>query len=247
MANLRDYLAVPSLSAQWNNICCVLVTVVHVKLSMELATWLGKQGKRRESRILVHVSIASTIILWPLYDASDWSWRLNVLVPAVVATRLIYKGLVVQDADDEEVLVMSRSSSPSELLFGPLQLCLIILWLGLTQFMQEEAALIMAAIGVGDGISPWIGSHYGRHLYRMPFAMIKTMEGSVCGVFLGTIVGAYTFLYMLGMPFLPLRIILAVSAVAAVVEGTSPSNMDNFLVTLVMHLSIGRVKRWLPG
>lgn len=113
--------------------------------------------------------------------------------------------------------------------------------------MQEETAIIVAALGVGDGISPWIGAHYGRHVYRMPFSRPKTMEGSVCGVFLGTIGGSYTYLYLLDMPFLPLRIILAVSAIAAIVEGTTPANMDNLMVPLLLHVSIDRVKMWLPA
>jgi CDP-diglyceride synthetase len=247
MAQLRDYLSIPTLSPQWNNIGCVLLTVLAVKGALELASSLGKQGKRKESRILIHVVLSSTIVLWPLYDTSDWSWRLNVLVPAALAARLIYKGLLQKDPDDEEVQMMSRSSSPSELLLGPFQLCLVLIWLGFTQFMGEEAALILAAIGIGDGVSPWIGVHYGRHVHRMPFSMPKTMEGSVCGVFLGTIAGSYAYMYMLGMPLLPLRIVLAVSAIAAVVEGTAPANMDNLILPLVMHLSVDRVKAWLPA
>ena len=247
MLFLRDYLPFPSLSPQWNNIGCVLLAVLHVKLVIELANWLGRRGARKDARMILHLALASTISYWPLYDPSDWSWRLNAIVPLVLATRWIHKGLYVQDPDDEEVQILSRSSSPSELLFGPLQLCIVLVWLGLTQFMQEESAIVVAALGVGDGISPWIGTHYGRHVYRMPFSMPKTMEGSVCGVFLGTIGGTYTYLYLLDMPFLPLRIILAVSAIAAVVEGTTPANMDNLMMPLILHLSIDRVKMWLPA
>lgn len=69
------------------------------------------------------------------------------------------------------------------LLFGPLQLSLLMVWLGLTKFMTEEAAILLAAVGIGDGIAPLIGNRYGRHVYRMPFSNNKTMEGSVCGVF----------------------------------------------------------------
>ena len=109
-------------------------------------------------------------------------------------------------------------------------------WYGLDlrEFMSEEAAILLAAVGIGDGIAPMIGSRYGRHVYRMPFSNSKTMEGSVCGVFLGTIAAYYLFTYLLGMDeWRPLRIVLAFGGIAAVVEGTSPANMDNIMVPLL--------------
>ncbi len=144
-------------------------------------------------------------------------------------------------------MVMSRTSSPSGLLFGPLQLTILMVWLGLTKFKSEEAAILLAAVGIGDGIAPLIGNRYGRHVYRMPFSNNKTMEGSVCGVFLGTIAGYYLYSYFLGMmeEWRPLRIVLAFGGIAAVVEGTSPGNMDNILVPVIMHFSMERIDEWL--
>lgn len=153
----------------------------------------------------------------------------------------------MRDPEDEDVLIMSRTSAPSGLLFGPLQLALLMVWLGLFEFMSEEAAILLAAVGIGDGIAPLIGNRYGRHDYRMPFSNNKTMEGSVCGVFLGTVLGCYLNSYLLGMDeWRPLRIVLAFGGIAACVEGTSPANFDNIMVPLVMHFSIERIDEWLP-
>jgi hypothetical protein len=92
MTPLRDYLNIKDLSPQWNNVLCTLLMILYVKLIvMETATWLfAKRGQPR-TRIYAHLALSSCIILWPLFDPSDWSWRLNALVPSVVATRLIYK------------------------------------------------------------------------------------------------------------------------------------------------------------
>jgi dolichol kinase len=120
-----------------------------------------------------------------------------------------------------------------------------MVYLGIFQFMEEEAAILMAAAGIGDGIAPLIGKQYGRHFYHVPFSTKKTMEGSLVGVFLGTVAGCYLYPYWLGMDFRPLRIVLALSGIAAVVEGTSPGNMDNIMIPLVMHFSIDRVDNWL--
>lgn len=155
---------------------------------------------------------------------------------------------MLKDPDDLEVQVLARSFSPLELVAGPLQLFGVLIWLGTTRFMTEEAAVIVSAVGIGDGIAPWIGMRYGRHVYRMPFSNDKkTMEGSVCGVFLGTIAGSYFYSYVFGIAFLPLRMFLAYGAIAAVVEASSPGNMDNLFMALVLHLSIDRVQNWLPS
>jgi dolichol kinase len=143
----------------------------------------------------------------------------------------------LKDPDDLEVQTLSRSSSPSELLFGPLQIAAIMVWLGLYKFMTEQAAITAAAVGIGDGLAPMIGAIYGRHMYQMPFASPKTMEGSVVGVFLGTVAGCYLYLYMMGLSLLPLRMVLTFSGIAAFVEGTAPGNLDNLTVPIAIHFA----------
>lgn len=145
--------------------------------------------------------------------------------------------------EDIEVQLVSRSSSPSELLFGPLQFALIMVWLGLYRFQSQPAALIAAAIGIGDGMAPIIGARFGRHYYHVPFAARKTMEGSLCGVFLGTVWGTYLFSYVLGLELMPLRMILAYGFLAAVMEGTSVQGIDNVVLAVVMD----SVSKWLPA
>eukprot|EP00978_Attheya_sp_CCMP212_P030565 scaffold112755_cov63-Attheya_sp.AAC.1 len=154
----------------------------------------------------------------------------------------VMAGAILRDANDEDVRTMSRSSSPSELLYGPLQFTIIMNWLGLFHFMSEEAAIIMAALGFGDGIAPLIGKYCGKHSYRMPLSSKKTLEGSIGGVFLGTIGGAYFFSYMLGIPVLPLQVILTLATIAMVVEGTSFNNCDNILLPVAMLYSLKYVK-----
>jgi hypothetical protein len=77
-----------------------------------------------------------------------WSWRLNVLVPAVVFSWLLYKGAIFRDPNDPEFQNMSMWSSPNDLLFGPsLLFAGAMVCLGLYEFMTEEAA-IMAAVSL---------------------------------------------------------------------------------------------------
>lgn len=75
-----------------NNVGCVLLTIAYVKVALETACWiLVNVGKRQEPRTLVHLTVSSCIVFWPLYDASHWSWRLNAIVPLALALRMVYK------------------------------------------------------------------------------------------------------------------------------------------------------------
>lgn len=123
----------------------------------------------------------------------------------------------------------------------------VMVWLGLYRFMTEEAAVLAAAVGIGDGLAPMIGKLYGRHVYQMPLSSQKTMEGTVVGVFLGTVSGCYLYLYLMGIPLLPLRMMLVYGGIAAVVEGTAFKSLDNVAVALTLHLSMSKVQEWLPA
>lgn len=151
----------------------------------------------------------------------------------------------MKDPDDTEVQTFSRSSAPTELLFGPAQLAAVLILLGLYRFKTEEAAVLTAAL-VGDLVAPVVGALFGRHDYQMPFfSSQKTMEGSLCGVFLATCSSVYFFLYCFAQPFLPLRVVLIYAGIAAVVEGTAPAGLDNLAVPLILTLSKDRVRSFL--
>jgi len=87
---------------------------------------------------------------------------------------------------------------------------------------------------------------YGRHFYSTPVSKMKTVEGSVVGVFLGTVTACYFDLYAMGLPLLPLRIVLAVGGIAAIAEGTAPGNLDNLVTPLVLLMGMEKVQELLP-
>jgi dolichol kinase len=121
-----------------------------------------------------------------------------------------------------------------------------MIWIGIYSFMTEEAAVV-AAVSFGDGLAPLIGTKYGRHIFHMPLANQKTVEGSVAGVFLGAVAGCYFYLYMMGIPFIPLGLVLAYAGIAAVAEATAPGHLDNVVTPVILHFSIDRVQQMLPA
>jgi len=126
------------------------------------------------------------------------------------------------------------------------QFAAVLVFLGLMRFQTVQACVVVGAVGIGDAMAPVIGNWFGRHPYQMPLASQKTMEGSVCGVFMGTCSATYFLMFCLRIrPFLPLRLVLAYAGIAAVVEGTCPGYNDNLTVSVAILLSMDRVEQWL--
>jgi dolichol kinase len=155
--------------------------------------------------------------------------------------------MISTTSEDLDVNAFSRHGSPSELILGPLQLNLLLVYLGLQHFMDMDSAITLAAVGIGDTLAPWVGAHFGRHIYRMPLGSLKTMEGSICGVFMGTILGSYMIIWFLDLPVLPLRILISYATVAAFAEASAPSNVDNIVISVTLLLSMKRIEELLPN
>lgn len=86
------FLDVITLTPLWNNIISALLTVIYVKSILEVGSFLREHlGCAYESRKFVHMGAACWILFWPLFDVVHWSWRLNILVPAVMSIKLFYK------------------------------------------------------------------------------------------------------------------------------------------------------------
>ena len=134
---------------------------------------------------------------------------------------------------------MSRTSSPSELLFGPLQMTLIMCYIGLTRFMTEIGLVVMSSL-VGDGVAAMVGLEYGKRVYRMPLigCGMKSAEGTI-GCALGTMGAILSFSYMCDIEITGgYRMIVAYGIVSAIVEATALHNFDNLLLALAMEMAV---------
>lgn len=253
MTVLRKLLHLETLSPLHNNLLVVFLMLIYMKLSLETISWYRRSSLVEEispfAKPYILFSVSTLVLFWPWFDVTDgWSWRFNTILPAALLLRWVYQGAIGRDPEHPEVQALSRSSSPSELLWGPVQFTAILIYLGLYHFQTPQAAVLAAALGAGDGLAaPWVGLNFGRHVYQMPLASPKSMEGSVVGVFLGTISACYLYLYLTGLPLLPLRVLLSYGAIAAIVEGTAPGHLDNLVIAIVLLFSMDRVEQWLPA
>ena len=229
-----------------NNVLMSLFTLVYILVVMEIAGLVrDKLGMPEVARKIIHIAASSWLLFWPLFRTSHWSWRLNVAIPVVYIVKLLYLALLLKDPNHEDIKNLSRSGDPLELLLGPLQFVLVMTWLGLCKFMTLEATVIMAALGIGDGIAPLVGKKWGTHGYSTLGATRKTIEGSILGVFCGTILGCYTYPPLLGFGFLPWHLFVAFAAVATVGEGTAPFSSDNLVVPILLHFTMDRFEEML--
>ena len=194
------------------------------------------------SRKIVHIGAASWLLFWPLYSSHEDGpyWRLNVFVPVAKGLELFVKGAIWRDPNDKDVRSMSRSGNPVELLLGPFQFTGVMTVVGLFFFRQNVGCLIMAAVGVGDGVAPIVGRRFGRNKYRSPLvpknADVKSVEGSI-GVCVGTLLSYYVFALVVvpSEPLIPVSTVCQYALVAAMVEGLSPSNIDNIAIPVAIY------------
>lgn len=239
-----DLEALSNLSnAQHDGLVTCLVLAYALALTAACEKLVSKRwASSALSRKIVHCGAASWLIFWPLYrdvDGSSWSWRLNALIPAAKGVQLFVKGALVRNPNDRDVISMSRTGSPSELLLGPLQFTLVMTTVGLCLFRQPSACLVMGAVGIGDGIAPIVGGHYGRHKYRSPLVgqngSSKSIEGSIA-VFAGTIIGYYLYSFIASInPLYSGYKVVACALVAALVEGLAPSNIENLAIPSLVY------------
>ena len=91
--NIASFLGITTLSPLWNNIACALLTVLYIKIVLDIASMIReKLGLNADiSRKFIHICAGCWILFWPLFDVTHWSWRLNILVPSVMSVKLFYK------------------------------------------------------------------------------------------------------------------------------------------------------------
>jgi dolichol kinase len=252
----------PDAPLVWNFIFGVIVAMVYVQGIIILMARLVDSGKLSSdlSRKVIHIAAGSFIWIWLFIDPSDkFSYLFNIAVPFLFFLTFLRKG-TSGDPEDKDVKTMTRTGDPRELLKGPLYFTIVMMIAGTLFFGSYAGMLMMAIVGWGDGIAPYIGQRYGNHKYKT-FGREKSIEGSI-GVFLFSIVGSLIFYILLGIigspgiigvadtsvlvdpsaaPITMIIIIVIISFIIMIVEALSPADLDNLLIpaaTLIMILII---------
>ncbi|CAM9355106.1 unnamed protein product, partial [Phaeothamnion confervicola] len=197
----------------------------------------AKKLSKDMSRKAVHIAAGCLLLFWPLFSTEHWTWRLNILVPALYIPILLMKGLGGAAADDPDVRAMTRSGDPKELLRGPLYFATVAVAIGLFLFRQDAGYLVMAPLTFGDGIAPLVGAAFPRCGRYRTFGRPKTAAGSAA-VFVFGMLGSAAFQAAGWLSAaLDWPVVTAAMLLATVVEALSPSDLDNiFIPTAVLFV-----------
>ncbi|MFQ5977501.1 MAG: diacylglycerol/polyprenol kinase family protein [Candidatus Heimdallarchaeota archaeon] len=234
----------------WNLIFGLVIMMIYIQgliIIMEKAVTSGKLSSDL-SRKVIHIAAGSFIWVWLFMDPSDdWSYAFNIAVPLLFFLTFLFKGFTLPaDTDDKDVIAMTRTGNPRELLKGPLYFTIVMMIAGTLLFGSYAGMLMMAIVGWGDGLAPYIGQRWGNRKYKT-LGREKSIEGSI-GVLIFSIFGSLIFLVLLGIigddsnadkavladPNADLMLIIIVivllGIVAMVVEAISPADIDNLLI-----------------
>ncbi|MFX1254374.1 MAG: diacylglycerol/polyprenol kinase family protein [Promethearchaeota archaeon] len=238
----------PNFALLWNAFISIIVLLIYIRGIIFL---MGKLVDREKlspdlSRKIIHIAAGSFIWVWLFLDTSDkWSYLLNIAVPLLFFLTFLYKGFK-GSPDDPDVKTMSRTGDPRELLRGTLYFTIIMMIAGTIFFGSYAGMLMLAILGWGDGIAPYIGKKWGKHTYKT-LGREKSIEGSIA-VLVFSILGSLIFLVLLGIiggPFgdpngvlhhpgvelvMVIIVIIVLAVVAMIVEALSPADLDNLTI-----------------
>ncbi|UCE14698.1 MAG: hypothetical protein JSV04_05830, partial [Candidatus Heimdallarchaeota archaeon] len=189
----------PDLPIVWNFIFGAIVAMVYIQGIIKIMEKLVDSGKLSSdlSRKVIHIAAGSFIWVWLFIDPSDnWSYLFNIIVPFLFFLTFLMKGMK-GSPDDPDVKTMTRTGDPRELMRGPLYFTIVMIIAGTILFGSYAGMFMMALVGWGDGLAPYVGQRWGRRKYKT-LGREKTIEGSI-SVFLFSVAGCLVFYVLLGI------------------------------------------------
>ena len=238
----------------WNLLMGAVVMMIYVQGIILVMEKLVDSGTLSSdlTRKVIHIAAGSYIWIWLFIDTTDiLSAMANIIVPLLFFVTFLFKGYKATP-DDKDVKTMTRTGDPRELLKGPLYFTIVMVVAGTLFLNTWVGVFMMAVVGWGDGIAPYIGKKYGGKTYKT-LGSEKTFTGSI-SVFVFSVAGCLVFYGLLGIigglggPLLPdpgidivqmLIVIIVLGLAAMIVEAFSPSDIDNLLLpgsTIVVML-----------
>ena len=203
---------------------------------LAVCLWLAGRGlPRTYVRDVLHVGAG----VWPLgWGAWHSPWPPVLVAVAgfglLLAVPVLGRGLPAARAIERAVSGEGEAWSGLVLYAFSAAALTAVGLLGRSAF---PAAAGLLALALGDGLGGLVGRLLGKHRYRLPWAKVKSVEGTlvvaVCAA-LGTALAGGVF----GVS-LPVARLLGAGLAAGVAEAVAPRATDNLLVPLAVWLAAG--------
>jgi phytol kinase len=220
--------------AAWQNIPLMLLCYVYIVTLILVSDRLPLHEAAR--RKFLHAMIGNLPFIIPFFTASIYPFL--VASPFILVTFLVtpyspIKGLAERLPG---LANMTEEGHRMGLVLYAVSYSILAYLFGLKPYVIAAGILPMA---YGDSLAALVGTRHGRHGYRV-FGK-KSIEGSAA-MFVGSLAAfglsliyfSYIYGFGLGSQLMPL---LAVAAVATVVEAISPKGLDNIAVPLTCALT----------
>jgi dolichol kinase len=236
------------------DIIAAFISLVTVFAVVQVNGLIQKSGKLPSSvtRKIVHILVGPVYILtWLLFSGKIFSRYIAMIVPILFVVQFTAIG-TGRLKDEAFLRSMSRSGDPSELLKGTLYYAIIIVVVTILWFYMPPTGLndanpaalvIIGCLAGGDGLADIIGRRFGGDNKFGIRGAQKTIAGTT-----GMLLGSFLFSYMLvgifsiGIPTFNLFHlgvpILIISIVATIAEALSPPNIDNFIISIAVIITV---------
>ncbi|MDW8020491.1 MAG: phosphatidate cytidylyltransferase [Chloroherpetonaceae bacterium] len=223
-------LALFGLSPFWNNVLISAIMVVYVFSLVALLNFcVVRLGLAPDlSRKITHIGAGCLVLFLALLDDSHWSKYLNITILVIWFFLLIQKGFFA-DENDEAVKIMTRTGDRTELLKGPFYFVIVSIICATVFYKTFAGVAAMGFLTFGDGLAPVIGTRMGKLKYHL--LSQKSIEGSLTMLVAG-IIGAAFFVWVVIPQELNFARLMALGAIATLVEAVSPKEIDNFLIPI---------------
>ncbi|MCL2157611.1 MAG: SEC59/DGK1/VTE5 family protein [Methanobrevibacter sp.] len=212
------------------NIIGLIISYVYVAVVMLISEKLLK-NRPSLARKFTHIMVGNIIFWLPLFIGRD------VMTFLVAFPILIFSFLMTKYSPIKIDNSITSSGHGLGLFYYAIS------WTVLAFLFYDKPYIIavgIIAMSYGDGFASLIGEKFGKHKYKI-FGDTKSFEGSIA-MFLVLIamlclsLGYYIFInntFNMGYPtnILNIFVIIAISAIATVVEGISPKGLDNLTVS----------------
>ena len=154
----------------WNLIMGAVVMMIYIQGIIIIMKKLVDAGTLSSdlSRKVIHIAAGSYIWVWLFIDTSDLSAMANIIVPLLFFATFLMKGFKATP-DDKDVKTMTRTGDPKELHKGPLYFTIVMMVAGTLFLDTWVGVFMMAIVGWGDGIAPYIGQKLGGKTYKLKF------------------------------------------------------------------------------
>lgn len=194
--------------------------------------FLKKRGISSHAvRDILHIGVSIWALIWPFFNSQFY--------PRIIVTIMFLIVLIAPFFSKISLVSKFITSVCGEyenwrgIQFYVFSFAFIT-WIASNEIIFGSTAML--SLSLGDGIGGFVGREAGRLKYKLPWTKQKSVEGSV-SVFIFAFIGGLIIHFLFSdKSEIPFGMFIISSLCAAVVEGISPSHIDNLTIPIVVYV-----------